>query len=165
MRRRLRLFLAAVLAPITSTVLAHQAFAETPVTAFPQPVSIAAFEHTGDTIIAGLTGPVGLLAVVVVMGTAATLWVWSGGGVARLTPVDLVAFGLLAGGALSNTLEIILRSSVLDWLWISLDGRASIAMNLADAALFSGIVLLALRTIARLTTDARELVTFLRSGY
>lgn len=164
MRRRLRLLVAVVLAPIAATVLSHYAFADTPLTALPRPISIAAFEHTGEEIIAGLTGPVGLLAVLVMIGGAAWLWAWSGGGVARLAPIDLVAFGLLTGGALSNTVEIILRRSVLDWLWISLDGRTAIAMNLADAALFGGAGLLALRTLGRLAADARAFSIFLRSG-
>lgn len=163
MRRLLPLFLAVALTPITATLLAHHAFADTPLTALPQPVAIAAFEHTGDEIIAGLTGPVGLFAVLVMIGGAAWLWVWSGGGIAHLAPIDLVAFGLLTGGALSNTSEILLRSSVLDWLWISFDGRTAIAMNLADAALFVGAALLVLRTAGRLVGDVRAGATFLRS--
>jgi lipoprotein signal peptidase len=141
MARYARIAYLCALLPLIGTVAAHQAFAGAPATAVPNPFTIAAYEHVRASFIPGVEGAANLVATALLLAGGGLVFLCTAGpqGV-RLR--DAVGFGLLAGGGFANAIEISVRGSVLDWLWISLDGQASIATNVADVAMVAGALLL-----------------------
>ena len=145
-------FLLAAALPVVGTLLAHAAFAGSLLSVEPRPFAIAAYEHVGAELLLGLTGPAGLLGLAALLLLVALLWTAFGRTIERR---DALIFGLLTGGVLCNATEVLLRGSVLDWLWIAADRRA-LVMNAADAALVGGGLLLFWSAVRRTTVEYRR---------
>ena len=90
-----------------------------------------------------LVGPIGLIAVALVISGGVLWWV-------RKEPpgrLGLVAAGLLMGGALGNVVDRVLYGAVADFLNMSCCGlRNPYAFNIADISIFVGALGLVLFT-------------------
>ncbi len=81
--------------------------------------------------------------VAVALGVAIFLggWLWRAGGL-----VKTAALGLLIGGALGNALDRLVHGAVADFLYfhtpVSLGPLSNYVFNIADAAIFVGVLLL-----------------------
>jgi signal peptidase II len=100
-------------------------------------------------------GDLGRFALVAVALAAAALlahWLWR----AR-SLVSAVAFGFLIGGALGNASDRLTHGAVADFLYFhtpfSLGPLSNYVFNLADAAIFVGVVLLVYEATARREAD------------
>ncbi|MEN9557632.1 MAG: lipoprotein signal peptidase [Candidatus Parcubacteria bacterium] len=105
------------------------------------PTFLTFVQHHNEGLIANIPVPMPWIIVISLVALAfiGRLW-WRAMQANDLRGV--VAFGLIIGGALGNLYDRLLYGYVIDW--ILLFGRS--AMNLADAAILMGIILVLWRT-------------------
>lgn len=141
-----RFLIAALAVPLIALGL-HQVVPGMPI---PDPTSLRPFgigpyDHAKPLEFFGLTGQSAALGIAGALLVAMGLFAVTGVAGARLSSFEWTAFGILAGGVLSNVGELLVRGAAMDWLWISFDGRTAIIANSADVALVGGAFLIALR--------------------
>lgn len=89
----------------------------------------------------GPTGPYVFAALALLASVLLGLWLWR-----AHNRVAAAGFGLLIGGALGNALDRLRHGAVADFLYfhtpISLGPLSNYVFNLADAAIFVGVLLL-----------------------
>lgn len=139
--------------PATATVALHQLIPSLPVPERVTLVGIGPMEHVGRAVFLGIEGPLGVGAMLLML-TVVAITLYEA--VGALQRIDLLALGLFAGGSLSNGLEAFLRGSVIDWLWLTPDGRHTIVVNSADAAIFAGIIMMVGRIVLRMRAIAED---------
>lgn len=139
---RLRTFLLAAALPLALTLALHQVVPAMAVPTTVTPFAIGPIEHADRTVIFGVDGPLGLLLMSAMIVVAVVTLHEAIGGLGR---IDALALGLFAGGSAANGTEAFLRSSVIDWLWLSPDGEWAMIVNSADLAITAGAALMTVR--------------------
>ncbi len=85
-----------------------------------------------------------IILTLIALAITAVLFVWLWKAETRLSAI---ALGLVIGGAIGNIIDRLLYGAVVDFLDFHLGGMHWPAFNVADAAIFIGVVLLLIETI------------------